>query len=105
MNIQDVISVIDAYYEDKMRECEMTDEDQYRIYEMFLDWYKDALDLPDDIEDSDIDDIRESLWEEFCDACNVDPRSVKIIDRPYFTDDFDDPENYDEMIGDLITKD
>ena len=88
-----------------MRECEMTDEEQYRIYEMFLDWYPQVIDIPDDIEDSDIDDIRESLWEEFCDVHNVDPRLVEFVHRPAFDVDFDDPEDYEEMIGDLITKD
>ena len=92
MNTVDVISDINSFYEDKMRECEMTDEEQYRIYEMFLEWYPEVIDIPDDIEDSDIDSIREDLWEEFCGMANVEPREVHFS-YPPLREGFDNEED------------
>ena len=104
LNRTQILCAIDAYFEAKMRKCEISDDEKYRVIEMFLDWYKDNTSIPDVIEDSDIDSFRQSLWEDFCDKHDVNPKSAHF-GNGYPSDlDPDEEEDYDEMIGDMMTK-
>lgn len=105
MTKEQFISAVDAYFEAKMRKCEISDEEKYRVYEMFLDWYKDNTDIPEVIEDYDIKSLRQSLWEDFCDVHDVNPKSAHFGDGYPYGLDPDEKEDYDEMIGDMMTKD
>ena len=105
MNIHEIRSAIDSYYQKKMRRCEASDEEKYRIYEMFLEWYPENTDIPDDIDEFGINELREELWEEFCDIHDVNSKTAHFGDHYPNDLDPDEREDYDETIGDMMTKD
>lgn len=107
MTVQEFKHEVDTYYRKKMNRCAVFDEEKYRIYEMFLDWYADGLDISeeDEMDEFAADNMREYLWDEFCDVHCIDPKKVCFGD--YYPDglDSDERDDYDEAIGDMITKD
>lgn len=76
MNKAEIKEAIYSFFQKKMNRCEKYDEEKYRVYEMFLDWYPQYADIPDYLDDSDLNDLREDLWANFCDAHNINIKTA-----------------------------
>ena len=57
------------------------------------------------MDECDIDEFRKDAWNDFCRINNVNSRTVEFEDGYPADLDPDEREDYDEAIGDLITKD
>ena len=96
---------IHSFCEQMMRKYEATNPEKVRIYEMFWDYINEYVEFPDVMDELYIDEFREDAWNDFCRINNVNSRTVKYEDG-YPTDlDPDEREDYDEAMGDLMTKD
>ena len=96
---------IRSFCEQKMQKYEVTDPEKYRIFEMFWDYVDEYVEFPEVMDEFDIDEFREDAWNDFCSINNVNSRTVEFEDVYPADPDPDEREDYDEAMGDLMTKD
>ncbi len=96
---------IHSFCERMMRKYEAANPEKERIIEMFWEYVDEYVEFPDVMDELYIDEFREDVWNDFCRINNVNSRTVEFEDSYPADLDPDEREDYDEAIGDLMTKD